>query len=109
MVRVNIGKRVDYETLETALIKAAEEVGWRADIEDSFQKEYKLGSVEEVKAYDNTMIRLKGKYLTAARICINKEGCWWPTDNFDLWSGLPFGFASERKIKQYLDAVSRNL
>lgn len=105
---MNIGKKVDYKTLETALIKAAEEVGWRASAEDKFEKGYRLGSVEEIQKYSGTRIRLKGKYFAAAQITLNKEWIW-PTDRFPIWTGFPFGFASEGRIKDYLEAVSRNL
>jgi len=106
MSKVSIGKTVDYETLETALIKAAGEVGWKARVQDKFRKSYKLGSVEEVQNYASTQVLLKGRLFNSMRVKIyGKE----PTDNFFVWTGFPHGIASERKVQEYLSAVSRNL
>lgn len=102
MSQVNIGKTVDYKTLGTALIKAAEEVGWKINIKDKFEKSYKLGSVKEFNDYFYTMANLKGRFFSAAGITIySKESV--GTFYINRWN------ASEKKVKKYLDAVSRNL
>ena len=106
MSKVSIGKTIDYTTLETALVKAAEEMGWKARVEDRFNRSYKLGSVEEVQEYDDTHVYLKGRLLPAMQVIIFNKG---PRDNFYIWSDFPFGFASERRVQEYLSAVSRNL
>ena len=106
MSKVNIGKVVDYKTLETALVKAAEEMGWKAQVQDKFNKNYRLGSVEEIQDYDVTQVTLKGRLFTAMQVRVYGKGS---NNSFFVWTGLPFGYASERKVKQYLDAVSRHL
>ncbi len=106
MGNVNIGKRVDYKTLETALVKAAEKVGWKTRIEDKFDKNYNLGSVQETKDYSHTIVHLKGRLFSAIKIYIpNKNQSNW----FSIWQGLQHGIASEKRIKKYLSAVSENL
>mgnify|MGYP001603837773 FL=1 len=104
--RVNIGKTVNYETLEVALIKAAEEVGWKARVQDKFDRNYGLGSVQETQDYSHTMVHLRGKLFPAMKVYILNKN---PSDSFFLWTGLPIGFASKRRVKEYLSAVSRNL
>ena len=106
MSKVDIGKTINYETLETALVKAAEEVGWKARFEDQFSKNYKLGSVKEIQNYDATQVFLKGRLFTAMQVRIYGKK---PTDNFYVWAGFPHGVASEKSIQNYLSAVSRNI
>ena len=107
MSDVDIGKKVDYKTLETALIKAAEEIGWKARVEDKFKKNYRLGSVQEVQNYEFTQVFLSGKLLPAMRVIISKNVA--PINRFSVWAGIPYGFAPERKVQEYLSAVSKNL
>jgi len=104
--RVDIGKRVDYKTLETALIKAAEEVGWKARVQDRFKRNYRLGSVQETQDYCHTTVHLRGMLFPAIQVMIYSKK---PTDCFYIWAGIPFGIASERRIQEYLSAVSANL
>ena len=106
MSDVSIGKTVDYQTLETALVKAAEEMGWKARIKDEFRKRYRLGSVQEVQDYAGTQVFLKGILFPTMRVDVDNKG---PTDSFYVSTGYPYGFASERRIKKYLSAVSKNL
>ena len=70
MGRVSIGKRIDYKTLETALVKAAEEVGWKAQVKDEFERNYKLGPVQETQDYHHTMVHLRGKVFPAMKVYI---------------------------------------
>lgn len=106
MTQVNMGKTVEYKTLETALLNAAEKMGWKAKIKDEFNKEYKLGSVQEVQNYNTTQVFLSGRLFPAMRVRVNKN---FSINNFYVLSGFPFGIASEKKIKEYLSAVSDNL
>lgn len=106
MSEVRIGKTVDYKTLETALIKAAKEVGWKARIEDKFERNYKLGSVQETQDYSHTMVHLRGRLFPAMKVYIRNKG---QLDWFGIWTGLPHGIASDRRIQEYLSAVSNNL
>jgi len=103
---VRIGKTVDYKTLEKALVDAAEEVGWKVKLRDEFRRDYKLGSVKEVKSYESTCFLLRGKLLPAMRAYVYGK---FPIDTFYIWMGFPCGFTSKKKIEQYLDNVSKNL
>ena len=104
--KVRIGKRVDYKTLETALVKAAEEVGWKAQVKDEFDRNYNLGSVQETQDYHHTMVNLKGRVFPAMKVYIPDKNS---SDSFFVWQGFPYGMASEKRVQEYLSAVSRNL
>ena len=104
--KVRIGKQVDYKTLETALVKAAEEVGWKAKVKDEFNRNYKLGSVQETQDYSHTMVNLRGKVFSAVKVYIPDKN---PSNSFFVWQGFPYGIASEKRVQEYLSAVSRNL
>lgn len=103
---VYIGKEVEYKTLEIALIKAAEDIGLGSKVIDNFSTNYQLGSVKEEKKYDFTQINLIYKLPSAMKVCILDKK---PTESFCVWTRFPFGFASQRKVKQYLEAVSKYL
>ena len=108
--KVDIGKMVDYKTLENALLKAAGEVGWKAKVRDQLEKDYRLGSVEDVESYSYTLVELRcgiGGLFRAMQVYIRDKDL--PTDTFHVWTGIPHGWASEEKVRKYLDAVSRNL
>ncbi|MFH0701415.1 MAG: hypothetical protein V2A62_03180 [Candidatus Woesearchaeota archaeon] len=106
MTKVNIGKRVDYPTLEKALVEAAEEIGWKAKVKDVSEEGYRLGSVEETSKYDHTVLHLRGILLPAMKVYLsNKE----PTEYFNVWTGFPFGVALKGEVKKYLSAVSKHL
>lgn len=106
MAKVDIGKTVNYKALETALIKAAEEMGWKAQVQDEFRKNYRLGSVQETQDYDGTQVFLTGRLFSAMQVRVHDKE---PRDYFYVWTGFPHGFASNRRVKEYLSAVSRNL
>jgi len=106
--RVDIGRQVDYKTLETALVKAAEEVGWKAQVKDEFDRNYKLDSVQETYDYSYTMVHLKGKVFPAMKVYIsnkNRDS----SDSFFVCQGFPYGVASSKSVQKYLSAVSENL
>ena len=103
---VKIGRVVDYETLESALLAAAEDVGLRARVEDKFNKNYELGSVRESQEYKRTDVFLRGKFLPAFELTVHGKGS---TDHFSVQSGFLFGFAREGEIREYLSAVSNHL
>ncbi len=103
---MRIGKQVDYKTLETALVKAAEEVGWKARVEDEFDRNYNLGSVQETQDYSYTMVHLRGRVFPAMKVYIHDKNS---SDSFSVWRGFPHGIASEKRVQKYLSAVSRNL
>ncbi len=109
---VDIGKKVDYKTLETALVKAAKEVGWKARVQDIFERNYKLGSVRETQDYSHTVVHLRGRIFPIMRIFVSNKNS---SDHFDIWPefsilrGYSSGAAFEKGVKRYLSAVSRNL
>ena len=107
MVQVNLGRAVPYEKLEKALVSAAKDVGWDAKVEHRYEREFDLGSVSERETYSRTIIYLKGRFFPAAQVWLNRE-CGVRELVFIEW-GFPFGMASERRIKRYLSAVSREL
>lgn len=107
--KVNLRETVEYKTLEDALVKAANELGWKVvEIKDSFATDFELGSVREVERYTHTEIKLK-KILPQMRIRTHGQYAKGPTNCFYVWVGFPFGVASEKKVRQYLEAVSENL
>lgn len=110
MTRVDLRETVDYETLETALIKAAEEMGWRAKVKDYYDETYRLGSVEEVPEHTRTDTRtevtltgrITGRIFPVAELKIyGKERI--------IHFFINAKHASEGKVEQYLEAVSREL
>ena len=103
---VDIGKTVDYESLEKALIEAAEEVGWHAKVEDVKKKGYRLGSVREVEGYDYTDVHLRGRFLSAMDVMIHGKGV---LERFTIFTGFPYGIARDPKVEKYLSAVSEKL
>lgn len=106
MSRVNLGRVVDYGVLEEALIIAAEELGWDVKVQDEFREDYELGSVQKVYIYERTNVSLKVLMLPAMKVRVYGKG---PTSDFYVLRGFPHGFASERRVQEYLNAVSRNL
>jgi len=104
--RVDVGRNVDYKTLETALIKAAEEVGWTAKVRDKFKTTYKLGCVEGIQNYCYTDILLSRMFFQTMEVTLyGKE----PANSFSVSTGPGSGFASDLSVRRYLNAVSRNL
>lgn len=91
------------ETLDSALTKAAAELGWTA----RFATEYQLDSRGRIRIPSSEEVFLRGTLLPALEIKISYfDG----ESNFiHLYTGFPYGFAGEKKVQQYIDAVSRNL
>ena len=103
--RVKIGKDVDFRNLETALMKAAEEIGWKVEVEDEFKEDYELSGSKSVKEYQYTIVKLKKGLFPQMKLLITDKNR--PINSFSIWQGLPFGVASQKSIKNYLDTVSR--
>ncbi len=106
MTKVDITKTVEYSTLEDALRKAAKEVGWKFSVRDVFEKSYKLGSAQEIKEYNYTVVRLSSEDSTDRATVIIYDRT--PKDKFIINKSV-LGYTTEEEIKKYLDAVSRNL
>ncbi len=106
MTIVNLQQSVPYSILEKALFKAAEEIGWKAKIKDTFRQEYQLGSVKEINDYNDTVVKLNGKLFPTMHVHFKKRES---MDYFCVCTGFPFGVASKNKVRKYLSAVSKNL
>ena len=105
-IPVDLPRRVTGETLEQACIKAAEEMGYRAKSVDNFRRRYSLGSIQEHSDYHETSIRIGNLFpvLEVNGIRKGKE-----QDKFFVWTGWPFGVASDKKVQEYLSNVSKYL
>ena len=105
MVDVRLGKPVKYKDLETALLKATKEIGLKTKVKHIYKREYILGSVREEQIYSQTNITLSGNIFPSMTIFgINRRIS---NDTILITTGLPFGIASERKVRQYIEAVSK--
>ena len=106
---VELGKQVKFSDLEDALLVAADEMNWEADVKHEFEKRFELGSVREVERYRATQVRLKGGFLPVPQMHVSIYNRDHPA-SFTIYSGFPYGgFASNQKVRQYLEAVSRHL
>jgi len=105
-IPIDLPKRVTGETLEQACMKTAEEMGYRAKPIDEFNKRYSLGSLQEHIEYDETSIRIGNLFpvLQVRGIEKGKE-----QDRFFVWTGFPHGIASDKKVQEYLNTVSKYL
>ena len=105
-IPIDLPKMVTGEALERACIKAAEEMGYRAKTVDEFIRRYSLGSIQEYTDYDRTNLRI-GNLFPALQVRGIKKGE--EQDRFFVWTGWPHGIASNRRVEQYLSAVSKYL
>jgi|SRR3989338_3433106 len=103
---VDIGKKVETATLNTALENAASEVGLRLAVKPRFQLGYALGSVRETKELEGWDYLLRGTVIPAFKIAVTAQN---EHDRFYVTRGMSFGIAKDETVKQYLDAVSRHL
>ncbi|MBD3259898.1 hypothetical protein GF371_04690, partial [Candidatus Woesearchaeota archaeon] len=59
---VKMRTEVEYGILEGALLKAGEDMGWKARVDHRYNVEYRIGTgVEEKKTYQDTTISLTSK------------------------------------------------
>lgn len=93
------------ETLEAAIRKAAAELGWTASFATEY--DYKLTPEGKIKIPDKSYVYLRGTFFQALEVRIYYYSG--ESDSIHLWTGFPDGFAGEKKVLQYIDAVSRNL
>ncbi len=93
-------KKLDYETLESILIKAAQETGLKYEVVHPNED-------KEAQRYNCSIIKLKGWILPALRIYISRGKN--PINHIGVGTGFPHGYAHPKKINQYYDAFSRNL
>lgn len=104
--KVEIGKTVTYESLESALREAAKDMGWEVSAKDKFSKGYRLGSVHETREYKWTDFNLRGLVLPLMQITVHDKGS---TDSFSVLTGLLWGVALPLEVRKYLSAVSGHL
>ena len=83
-------------------------MGWKARFKDRLRKECLLDSMSKVQNYDVTIVYLRGKVLPAMQIIFYKDENQL-INKFFTSTGFPFGFASEERVKKYLESVSVNL
>ena len=103
---VEIGRKVDDETLDKALRAAAEDLGYKVKVKDQFKKKYRLGSIHEESEYRWTDYCIKGAFLPAMEITTHKGR---EEDNFTVYTGPFSGYAFPHEVKRYLSAVSEHL
>lgn len=106
VISIDLPQKVSGETLEEACIKAAQEIGYKTKPVDEFIKRYTLGSIQEHKDYYKTSIRV-GNIFPALQVENIKKGE--RQDYFSVIVGFPIGFASKKKVKEYLSLVSKYL
>lgn len=106
MASVRIGRCVEYNVLERALIDAASEVRWRIEVEDKFETTYVLGSSRKIDVYSRTSISLRHKSSLMMTVNIFDKN---PRSRFEIQTGSVFGNASDEEVKTYLAAIFRNL
>lgn len=104
--KVKLPRKISGEVLERVCIKAAEEMGYRARSLDEFNKGYSLDPIQESSDYMETSIRI-GNLFPALQVRCIKKGEY--QDGFFIWTGFPHGVASDKKVQDYLSAVSKHL
>ncbi|MBS3118130.1 hypothetical protein J4417_00415 [Candidatus Woesearchaeota archaeon] len=105
-IPIDLPKKVTGETLEEACIRAAEKMGYKAKPTDRFRKRYSLGSIQEHRDYDETIIRI-GNLFPALHVVGIEKGK--EQNRFFVWTELPYGIASNKKVEAYLSMVSKYL
>ncbi|MCH8945661.1 MAG: hypothetical protein IIA85_01945 [Nanoarchaeota archaeon] len=96
-IRENLSKAVNYETLETALIKAAEETGLKIRNKE----------VSEKKGCTRTNFYLRGRFFSSMEVVTHNHGR--PIDFFRVYAGYPFGHASKKTVEAYIKRVQNYL
>ena len=94
------------EALEQACVKAAEDMGYGTRTKDKFYERYSLGSIHHHIDYGETNIRI-GNLIPALGVRGIRKGK--DQDSFFIWTGWPAGFASSKRVREYLSAVSKYL
>ena len=106
---VELGRNVNPDELETALLEAAKDVGLHAKKTEHYRDIYRLGSVREDQEYKETSVLLRGRFFPVAEIEFNKK---YPTHWVALLTGTSSrntGMGSKATIEKYLCAVSARL
>jgi hypothetical protein len=93
--------------MEAACIKAAEELGYRAEVQDNYER-YELRAATLQRDYVSTEIRV-GNLFPAFHVTGIVKDEDQDQGSFDIWTGPPFGFASEEQVARFLQLVANHL
>jgi len=104
--KVELSQKVDYGSMETAIIRAARDFGYGIEIKDIYSTNYKFGSIKEMEEYSYTKIILRKNLFW--RIEIDAYKNLYGTDYFWV-DNAPLSFTSDNEIKKYLETVSKYL
>lgn len=99
---VDLGKTVSRTELRIALSNAAKDLDWNINFTESYEKTYKLGSVEEIIRHRWTNVSISSGPISGIDAVIYGSR---NTYYFDINPG----FISDNEIKDYLSAVSKHL
>ena len=106
--KVELYKNVNYESLETAIIKGAKDLGYSVEIKDIYNTNFKLGSIKEMEEYLITKITLTA-YSTSKKleISVDKDKDYgFGMNSFRVYADKS---VSNYEIKKYLETVSKYL
>ncbi len=107
---VKLGKDIPPKKLEEILVAAAQDIDWRAEVEDYYEKEYNLGtsSLKE-DVYQSTSVKLTCPSLSAVNVTFWKNV---PTSSFVLLGANIRGsgiYPKDEEVEKYLTAVSQRV
>ena len=71
--KVELSQKVDYGSMETAIIRAARDFGYGIEIKDIYNTNYKLGSIKEMEEYLSTKIILRKNLFWRIKIETYKD------------------------------------
>ena len=102
MTKIEIGRNINYKTLESVLIKSANEIGLKTKIKKKYTEIYSLSLVQETQEYHHTIINLNGRIFPCMKVYIFNQRT---AHSFVVEKYL----ASEKRLKRYLKTISKNL
>lgn len=122
VIDVMLERSVDYQTLESTLVKAAADVGWRAKVEPHYMESYAVK--DGIPEFEKTQV---GTNIWLRRFCSHQLRAYIPanlvdrptTERFYLYPNTEFGVLygiiygingpSQKRIGQYVAAVNKYL
>ena len=107
---VNLGVYLEPQYLEAILLKAAKDLGYRVSVRHDKKVRFDLNPdnpVKESLESNYTRISLWRGFIPKMSV----EFAYLDSANsFCVYYGWwPYGFASEKEVKRYVDSISRNL
>jgi len=112
ILAVEVGKRINGESLEDALMGVATDMSLTPVSVDRYEKAKSVFASDSKKKYTETMIILKDGSFTVAEISglvRGEQKDWFFMSNGFNTSYSFFGFGSKEKITDYLKAVSKKI